>query len=504
MDLKDDQIIVFNKLLEFLNNDKNEILINSSAGTGKTFLITYFIKHIILNNIINKNISVCTPTHTSLQEIKSKLFKDDNNFDKSRVNLSTIHRFLDYKQKINKNNEKYFSRNKKSNLNWNKYELLIIDECSMLNDEICNDITEQVMKIIKTNNFKVIYIGDISQLNPINQNKSNIFNKDIENLKLNKIIRTNNNKIMDICNSHKKWDLEDIVPNLSDHISKNVIILNNKKKWLKKFKKEFFKSQNNIILCWTNKNKDYYNNYMRKKIFKKDNLEKYEINEILIFSDFHKIIYKQDNEEKEVYFKSSQQFIIKDILIENFTLNKISITKTSKLNDKLNDIIINNLVIVNNYLNEILKIYKMKIIKNNINNNMDDEIDYNIYEILVIHQDDNKNFENIKSKCIDTITDIKIQCYAVINKNNNNSEIQNEIENKIIKIWNMYNSIIDVIAKINYSYAITIHLSQSKTYNNVYIDINNILKNQNLSEKKKLIYTALTRASNSLNLLIKN
>ena len=49
MDLKEDQVIVFNKLLEFLNNDKNEILINSSAGTGKTFLITYFIKHIILN-----------------------------------------------------------------------------------------------------------------------------------------------------------------------------------------------------------------------------------------------------------------------------------------------------------------------------------------------------------------------------------------------------------------------------------------------------------------------
>ena len=108
MDLQEDQIIVFNKLLEFLNNNKNEILINSSAGTGKTFLITYFIKHIILNNTIDKNISVCTPTHTSLQELKSKLFKDDDNFDKSRVNLSTVHRFLDYKQKIDKNNEKYF------------------------------------------------------------------------------------------------------------------------------------------------------------------------------------------------------------------------------------------------------------------------------------------------------------------------------------------------------------------------------------------------------------
>ena len=75
---------------------------------------------------------------------------------------------------------------------------------------------------------------------------------------------------------------------------------------------------------------------------------------------------------------------------------------------------------------------------------------------------------------------------------------------KLIDSMGVNNLIIEVIAKINYSYAITVHLSQSKTYNNVYIDINNILENQNLSEKKKLIYTALTRASNSLKLLIEN
>ena len=80
--------------------------------------------------------------------------------------------------------------------------------------------------------------------------------------------------------------------------------------------------------------------------------------------------------------------------------------------------------------------------------------------------------------------------------------IQNEIEIKIGKIWDNFNIIIDEIAKLNYSYAITIHLSQSKTYNNVYIDINDVFRNNNLSEKKKLLYTAITRASNSLNLLI--
>lgn len=503
MELYEDQKIIFNRLIQYLNDEKNEILINSSAGTGKTFLITYFIQYIIKNNLIKKNVSVCSPTHTSLQELKSKLLNEENDFDKTRVNLSTIHRLLEYKQKINEHNEKYFARNNKVKLNWTKYNLLIIDECSMLDDNICNDIFDQVKKMSKTNTFKVIYIGDISQLNPINQNVSCIFSKDIENLKLNKIVRTKNNTIMDICNSHKKWDLENVIPNLSLYNSSNVVYYNDEKKWLKSFKKEFFKSENNIILCWTNKNKDYYNDYMRKKIFKKKNLEKYEINEILIFSDYHKITEEKDNEITEIVFKSSQQFKIIDIYVEDFEFDKMNITKTKKLSNEINNIIVKNLEKVNQCLKQNFKIYLMEINKND-----KDDIVKEIYTIKVIHEDYINNFEKMKIKCFDIIMDIKKDCYKIINKTKNKKNIemceeQNELENKMIKIWNNYNTIIDIIAKINYSYAITVHLSQSKTYNNVYIDVNNILNNQNESEKKKLLYTALTRASNSLKLLIR-
>ena len=507
MELHEDQQNVFNKLLEFLKSDKKEILINSSAGTGKTFLITYFIQYIVKNNILKNLISVSTPTHTSLQELKSKLFKDDIDFDKTKINLTTIHRLLEYKQQITKDNEKYFSRRSKSKLNWKKYNLLIIDECSMLNDDICDDIFVQINKFSKTNNIKVIYIGDISQINPIKEDISKIFIKDIDNLKLNKIIRTSDSKIMDICNAHKKWDLENIVPNLADYKSDNIKYMDNKKKWLNKFIKVFKNSQNNIILCWTNEKKDYYNNYIRTKIFKKDNLEKYEIGEILIFTDFHKIVENINGEDKEIFFKSSEQFIILELNVNEYELEKMNITKTKKLPQDINEIIITNLEKVNELLTKKIKVYNMKIKRNNIGVDNPDE---NIYNIKVIHNDGIIDLENIKHSGMDIITEIKNICYKSISKNKKKHsnielcEYQNEIEVKIIKIWNNWNNIIDVVAKVNYSYSITVHLSQSKTYNNVFIDICNILSNSNTSEKKKLLYTALTRASNSLNLLIED
>ena len=41
MELSEEQQNIFDRLIKFLDEEQYEILINSSAGTGKTFLITY-------------------------------------------------------------------------------------------------------------------------------------------------------------------------------------------------------------------------------------------------------------------------------------------------------------------------------------------------------------------------------------------------------------------------------------------------------------------------------
>ena len=57
-------------------------------------------------------------------------------------------------------------------------------------------------------------------------------------------------------------------------------------------------------------------------------------------------------------------------------------------------------------------------------------------------------------------------------------------------------------ANVNYGYCTTVHKSQGSTYHNVYVDINDILNNSRLDEMKRCMYTAVTRCSNKIILLI--
>ena len=54
--------------------------------------------------------------------------------------------------------------------------------------------------------------------------------------------------------------------------------------------------------------------------------------------------------------------------------------------------------------------------------------------------------------------------------------------------------------EVDYGYALTVHKSQGSTYDDVYIEYNNLLSNTKSTEKNKLLYTAITRCSNKLHL----
>ena len=51
---------------------------------------------------------------------------------------------------------------------------------------------------------------------------------------------------------------------------------------------------------------------------------------------------------------------------------------------------------------------------------------------------------------------------------------------------------------VDYGYALTVHKSQGSTYDDVYVEYNNLLANKKDTEKYKLLYTAITRCANKL------
>ena len=108
---------------------------------------------------------------------------------------------------------------------------------------------------------------------------------------------------------------------------------------------------NSIILTWTNRKCNEYNGYVRKTIFNKENLDYYEVGEILILNDFHRIIdedtdnTKENNEKdasdekKYINFYTSEQIKIVKIKKCNYNFREIKVKSSSNLSLKMNEII---------------------------------------------------------------------------------------------------------------------------------------------------------------------
>ena len=113
--------------------------------------------------------------------------------------------------------------------------------------------------------------------------------------------------------------------------------------------------------------------------------------------------------------------------------------------------------------------------------------------IFTIHQDSKETYDEYSQELFNLLIDIR-------------SHILKKSKDKFNKLllcnlWNYYyNEIIDNFANIVYGYAMTVHKSQGSTYENVYVDLNNIMINKN--EKKECVYTGITRSSENLRILI--
>ena len=55
-----------------------------------------------------------------------------------------------------------------------------------------------------------------------------------------------------------------------------------------------------------------------------------------------------------------------------------------------------------------------------------------------------------------------------------------------------------LFADITYNHALTVHKSQGSTYKEAIINVGNIGFNKNAIEKERMLYTAVTRASNTI------
>ena len=120
----------------------------------------------------------------------------------------------------------------------------------------------------------------------------------------------------------------------------------------------------------------------------------------------------------------------------------------------------------------------------------------NKYLIQVIHPEEKEKYdqdiENIKTQLRD------INSY--ISSYRKREPLWEKITQQLWEFYYYY--YIDQFAQINYGNAITTHRSQGSTYKNVYVDLIDIITcNDIKKEAYQCLYTAVTRASNNLEIL---
>lgn len=182
IELNNEQESCISKLYDFLYNCKfphkdKPLSVDGFAGTGKTTIIT-FLKSIINNDVKIRtkfrNVAFLTFTGKASSVLKNKLLETEVINDEEDY-VGTIHSLLYIPQleydpvlKI----KKIVGWKKRDNIS-QLYDLIIIDESSMVNNEILNDLMHQEVPIIM--------FGDSFQLQPVSGKQNDyIFNPDIK------------------------------------------------------------------------------------------------------------------------------------------------------------------------------------------------------------------------------------------------------------------------------------------------------------------------------------
>jgi exodeoxyribonuclease-5 len=462
--LNSDQKESFEELRDFIcdRDDENVYVLKGWAGTGKTFCISVLVRY-ILEVVHPKSawykIAVTGPTNKSVRVIKKT-----SNLKNPRVTFQTIHKLLGLTEKITNDGQQVFVNQEKNfKPQISSIKLLIIDEVSMLNDELFHEVLKYRDKL------KIICMGDPAQIPPVGKHDCIPFRDEladaygIKTLQLKKIMRQKEGNAIihsSVQIREDLWSERNPVPTITslDEHGEGVEFLNLNDSDTRRgfseilskyFRSDEFKNDSEYckIIAWRNKTVTSMNGVVRRIIFgDEESKTKILVGEKLIANT---PIIIQGN---LILFNTNDEFSVESTKIreKNMLLKTFSPAVDVKL--KFYDAAVT-------YLNE------------------DDEIEKTSIEIL--HEDSEIEFSKIANL---------LKLKAIEKKGRDRS-------------WLDYYDFLRNFADISYGYSITAHKSQGSTYNTTFVLEDDIDVNINVVERNRIKYTAYTRSSKKVYVL---
>ena len=315
LNFTNDQLNAYNGLIEFINspyeeNDYKRALVGA-AGTGKTYLVKALIKNCRYSY---STIGLSAPTHKACRVLHESI-------GITNIKPNTLQSDLGLRLNFDVNKFDYNNPpfDPKGRVKIGDYKLYIIDEASMINKQLCMFLE----KTCKNNNCKIIYIGDSSQLAPVNEKYSYAFNN-IKLFTLNQIVRQGEDNPISYLLDLLRFDIKHRSFTFLEYITKNRINFNedNTKGYKVCTAQEFdnivynnFNDEaltNNIdfakIIGYTNNNVSNWNKFVRNAIIKDADKSVITKNDLII--SYITIV----NQFNECIIKNSEEYILKDVV----------------------------------------------------------------------------------------------------------------------------------------------------------------------------------------------
>ncbi len=446
INLNPQQLEAITRIKLFIKSPSKIFVLTGHAGTGKTTVIKK-----ILDNYGERAV-VSAPTNKALQVISQTAMFDG----------VTIHSLLGLQPDVSLDdfnpNEPQFGQIKPPTIQ--DYNLIVIDEASMINDALFELIQNEIDRLVKV---KIIFMGDKAQLPPISQELSKVFSYDtIYHSQLTTLVRqAEHNPLIASYNSLRdNIDNDEFQLDFTTNVNsqgEGIIVLESKEDFRVKLV-EFFASKDykeNInhakLVAWRNKTVNQSNSIIRD----------------IVFGKTKKIVLKGDilTGYRTVKGTRSVPFFVNNC--RDYRVSSVS--RRQKNSHGLYGYTVKILEKA-----KFLKGFEEK--KVFIIDHADEE---NLHDYAVLHDTlvdvakaDKKQWGAYYNFRRDNLLMLNITTYSEGNPRPKGKHISKDLD---------------------YGYAVTCHKVQGSTYDHVFILSKDILLNRNHKEKNQMLYVALTR-----------
>lgn len=454
----EEQLDGINYLIDHINSGKTSVSLVGSAGTGKTFCTKILLSH-LFDYGHNYRVILAAPTHKAKLVLKN-MIPEGMNFSDDRI--TTIHSLLGLRPDMSivdfDARDLQFIGKMTSPL-FKQYPIYIVDEGSMIPEILYNKFVEEVKSI----NGVIIFLGDERQLAPVKEDRSNIFDKtDTPAFRLNKIIRQKDeNPMTPVLLELRDNPIFEFKTDVNEH--GGIIVYDNPTDFLKIVKDKYT-------------NPPIYKNPLKYKVLCYRNAR---------VAQFNKAIRK---------YLDYSTFFVKGELLMGYD-NYVSRNGCDKIFNSNDYVLVNyKKISLDIPFYEKVSGYELKLL---------DTVDNAIFTVELIDPE-------VKDRVYQEIGCL-LENFRLGALGAKYYKTRQTLWANFYKLKDSFVTFKDIVYEgrvikkttLNYGYAMSVHKSQGSTYDEVFIDMDDVLNCPNKAEIRSLQYVAVSRAKYITHLLRK-